>query len=476
MKESYDTSAEAGASRYAKLKADADVGTKSETQKHAESGNSASVEAQSERSSELRRPVSFPGWREVLEGSDLPSAEVKSFSITIKWYLGYCKKARCLASRDTANAFFETVKRERLPEAFQLNIWRNALRWFFQAAQSEPRGVEAETLPPETLSAEHASEGGETWFETFLAEIRRRHYSYHTELSYLQWIRSFAAFHGTNELQDLGEAEIRKYLDFLATERRVGSSTQKQALNAIVFLYKQAFRRELGDFSDYLRARPKTNLPTVLSRDEIDRLLEKMNNPYKLMARLQYGGGLRVSELSRLRVKDLDFAQGRIIIRGGKGNKDRSTLLPESIRAELEEHLVQNRLLFDQDREKGVSGVYLPEALERKFKKAGEQWIWFWVWPSRELSVDPRCDLKRRHHILPRLYQQKIARAAVAADIGKRVTSHVLRHSFATHLLENGTDVRTLQELLGHNDIKTTQIYLHVMKTNEDSVKSPLDM
>jgi len=309
----------------------------------------------------------------------------------------------------------------------------------------------------------------------FIGEIRRRHYSYHTEISYLQWIRNFAAHHKTDQLEALGESEIRQFLDYQATSRRVGAATQRQALNAIVFLYKKAFRRELGDFSDFLRAKPKTNLPTVLSKDEIDRLFEKMKGSHKLMAKIQYGAGLRVSELTRLRVKDIDFEQGRIIIRGGKGDKDRSALLPESLRQELMDHLDEIRLLYEKDRENEVAGVYLPEALERKFQKAGKQWTWFWLWPSRELSSDPRSDLKRRHHVLPRYYQTKITRAAVSAEIPKRVTSHVLRHSFATHLLEYGVDVRTLQELLGHADIKTTQIYLHVMKTNEDSVKSPLD-
>ena len=429
---------------------------------------------------DFQTPVSFAEWREALELSGLPQRDIKSYSITIKWYLGYCKRARSRASKRTANAFIETVVREKRPSPALKTQWMNALRWFFRNASpsnSCRKDPEPGAIPAESVAADHATNDDEkAWYDRFIAELRRRHYSYHTEISYLQWIRGYATFHRTDDLESLTEADIRGYLDHLATERRIGASTQKQALNAIVFLYQKAFGKELGDFSDYLRAKPRTSLPTVLSRKEIDRLFALMKAPYKLMAQVQYGAGLRVSELTRLRVKDIDFEQSKIIIVGGKGNKDRAAILPDAIRADLKNHIERNRDSYDNDRENQVAGVYLPEALERKFSNAGKDWRWFWVWPSRELSTDPRSGLKRRHHVLPRYYQSMIARAAVRAEIDKRVTSHVLRHSYATHLLEHGTDVRTLQELLGHSDIKTTQIYLHVMRTNESSVKSPLDL
>ena len=472
MKESNEPPAEADGGQYVYTGPTERAGEKSV---HRESVSTGTQSESGEAVPRLNAPVSFPEWSEALKASDLPEAEIKSFSITIKWFLGHCKRARCLATREAANAFFETVRRERDPKPFQLTQWRNALRWFFRNAP-ESRASSDASLSPEDVEANPVAREGESWFDAFIGEIRRRRYSYHTELSYLQWIRSYAAFSGVEDLGSLGENDIRRYLDHLAVERRVGASTQRQALNAIVFLYKRALRRELGDFSDYLKSKPKTSLPTVLSGDELDRLFAKMNDPYKLMAKLQYGAGLRVSELARLRVKDLDFDQGRIVIRGGKGDKDRSTLLPESLRAPLANELEQGRILYERDRADGIEGVYLPEALARKFSSAAKQWAWFWCWPSRELSEDPRSGEIRRHHILPRYYQRKIARAAVAAGIHKRVTSHVLRHSFATHLLESGASVRTLQELLGHSDIKTTQVYLHAMDTSLGSVRSPLDL
>lgn len=418
--------------------------------------------------------VSFPDWRDELDLAKLPPELVKSYSITIKWYLGYCKKAKCRATRGTANAFFEMVKRERLPSDFQLTAWRNALRWFFREAPNDVDS-ESEDLGNSMVTASVELES-EDWFDAFMTEVRRRHYSYHTEISYLQWIRGFASFHGTNDLVGLGEMDIRKFLDYLATSRRVSSSTQKQALNSIVFLYKKAFRRELGDFSDYLRAKPKTNLPTVLSRDEVDRILSKMKAIHLLMAKVQYGAGLRVSELCRLRVKDIDFDQGKVIVRNGKGGKDRASLLPESIRQDLLDHLDEIREMYEADRAAELGDVYLPEAMARKHSNAGKEWMWFWLWPSRQTSVDPRAEgVRRRHHVLPRMYQAKITKAAKSAKVAKRVTSHVFRHSFATHLLEFGTDIRTVQDLLGHGDIRTTQIYLHVMQGRDGSVKSPLD-
>ncbi|MDQ8203961.1 integron integrase [Pelagicoccus sp. SDUM812003] len=355
-----------------------------------------------------------------------------------------------------------------------MTLWLNALRWFFRNASEVPDDAE-ELAEGGDFRAEHESFKGEAWFDVFIRELRRRHYSYRTEVSYLQWVRGFAAYHRTEELWKLGEAEIKRYLDYLATERRVAASTQRQALNAIVFFYRRALRRELGDFSDYLRASPKSNLPIVLTAEELRELFMRLNEPYRLMARLQYGAGLRVSELCRLRIKDLDFHRCRVSVIGGKGDKDRTALLPESMREELMIQVERARLVHERDREASLPGVYLPEALGRKFSQAAKEWSWFWLWPSRSLSSDPRIGEKRRHHVLDRQYQRKLSSAASQSGIVKRVTSHVLRHSYATHLLENGTDIRTVQELLGHKDIKTTQIYLHVMRTKENSTVSPLD-
>lgn len=421
----------------------------------------------------LNQSVSFPDWKLILSGSNLPAKEKESFKITINWFLSFCKRARSRATRRAANAFYETVRRERDPKPFQLVQWKNALAWFFRNAPESP--IDGETIPAEQVHAERSRQQGEAWLDRFIGEIRRRHYSYHTEVSYLQWIRSFDQF-TDGDLTELGKNEVREYLDHLAVEKRIGSSTQRQALNALVFFYEQALGKVLGDFSDFLRARPKANTPTVLTAEELESLFSKMTRPYRTMAQLQYGSGLRVSELCSLRVKDLDFGNGKVIVRRGKGGKDRATPLPQSLRGTLKSHLGEIRIFHENDRSSNAPGVYLPEALERKFSKAGKEWNWFWVWPGRALSVDPRSKTRRRHHIVPRYYQSKISQAAKAAEIPKRVTSHVLRHSFGTHLLEAGIDLRTLQDLMGHADIKTTQGYLHVMRSKADAVRSPLDL
>lgn len=233
------------------------------------------------------------------------------------------------------------------------------------------------------------------------------------------------------------------------------------------------FTRELGDFGDYRRGGSKKNTPTVMTLNEIERLLAQMSETEGLMARLQYGAGLRVSELARLRIKDVDFERGQVIVRCSKGNKDRVTLLPASLIPALKRHRDAVRKIYELDRQDGVAGVYIPEALARKYKHAGERWEWFWFWPACGLAEDPReRGTVRRHHVLAKTYQQAVTQAARAAGFDKRVTSHALRHSFATHLMESGTDLCRVQELLGHSNLETTRIYLHVMNTE---MKSPAD-
>ncbi|HAV61700.1 MAG TPA: integron integrase [Verrucomicrobiales bacterium] len=276
--------------------------------------------------------------------------------------------------------------------------------------------------------------------------------------------------------RDCGREEVRGFLTHLAVDRQVAAATQSQALNALVFLYREVLGVELGDLEEFRRAERPARVPVVLSRGECGRLFAAMEEPkMRLLAQVLYGSGLRLTEGIRLRIKDVDLERGQIVVRGGKGDKDRVTVLPERLREGLREQLTFSRELFKQDRAAGVAGVWLPEALERKYPKAGESWGWFWVFPSRETSVDPRGGIRRRHHVLDATVQQAVKRAGRAADIDKVVTPHVLRHSFATHLLESGTDIRTVQELLGHRSVQTTQIYLHVMQKPGLGVKSPLD-
>ena len=312
------------------------------------------------------------------------------------------------------------------------------------------------------------------WALQLIRAVRIRGFSYHTEKAYRNWLQRYSRYWKTPDLQALGENEIKLFLDHLAVTERVGGETQRQALNALVFFYRDTLKCELGDFGDYKKASKVKRIPVVLSIEEIRRLFAQMPEEYDLMARLHYGAGLRVSELARLRVKDLDFENKQLIVRGGKGDKDRVTLLPDSLVEMLREQKQRARVLYERDRAARVAGVWLPEALSRKFRGAGERWEWFWIWPARGLAEDPRePGTVRRHHIAAKSYQAAITRAARAAGIEKRVTSHALRHSFATHLLGAGTDLCRLQELLGHSNMETTRIYLHVDGTR--TTKSPLD-
>lgn len=280
---------------------------------------------------------------------------------------------------------------------------------------------------------------------------------------------------GWRHPKDCGREEIRAFLTYLAAERRVAAATQKQALNAIVFLYREVLGMDLGDFSDFRRAEPSRRMPVVLSRPECQRLFAQLDPRVKGAVKLLYGSGLRLMEGLRLRVKDVDLERGQITVRSGKGDKDRVTVLPESLRTMLEEQLAACRAVWKSDRAEGLAGVWLPEALARKYPKAGESWNWFWLWPSRETSIDPRGGERRRHHLVDARLQIAVKKAGKEAGLNKVVTPHVLRHSFATHLLESGTDIRTVQDLLGHSSVTTTQIYLHVMKKPGVGVKSPLD-
>jgi integron integrase len=273
----------------------------------------------------------------------------------------------------------------------------------------------------------------------------------------------------------MGEEEIGEFLTHLAVKKKVSPSTQNQALNAIIYLYKYILKVDLGEIKT-LRPRGSKHLPTVLSPAEVSKILALLTGQVKLMAKLLYGSGLRVSEVLRLRVKDIDFEQSQIIVRDSKGNKDRVTMLPQALLEPLKEHLVSVRVIYDADRRNNVNGVELPYALARKYPNAGKEWAWQWVFPSEKLSRDPRSGIVRRHHRFGSSLRKNIKAAAMKAGIQKQVTPHTFRHSFATHLLENHYDIRTVQELLGHKSVKTTMIYTHVLNKGASAVQSPLDM
>jgi len=305
--------------------------------------------------------------------------------------------------------------------------------------------------------------------------IRRKYYSRKTEEAYVHWIKRFIYFTGKRHPAALGEPEVTAFLSDLAVKRRVAASTQNQALSAVLFLYKEVLGRELGWMDGIQRATRPPRLPTVLTREEANRLLRGMVGTRWLLASLMYGAGLRVIECLRLRVKDVDLSYRQVVVRDGKGEKDRVTVLPASLIEPLRLHLERVRLLHARDIAEGYGEVHLPYALSRKYPRAGKEWCWQYIFPSKNRSADPDDGVIRRHHLDESVPQRAVKEAARLAGIGKHVNCHTLRHSFATHLLESGYDIRTVQELLGHSDVSTTMIYTHVLNKGGRGVTSPLD-
>ncbi len=306
-------------------------------------------------------------------------------------------------------------------------------------------------------------------------KIRIKHYSIRTETQYVHWIRRFILHHDKRHPREMGAREVEIFLTHLATHGNVSAATQNQALAAILFLYREVFDQQLPWMDNVIRAKKPQRLPVVLSKMEVARILERMDGTYGLMARLLYGTGMRIMECCRLRVQDVDFDRREILIRNGKGAKDRVTMLPAAVVPLLQAHLAKRRRLFEDDEAKGMSEVFLPDALERKYPSASSDWGWQYVFCSGSYSVDPRSGRERRHHLDEKLLQRAMKKAVEAAGIHKPATPHTFRHSFATHLLEGGYDIRTVQELLGHSDVSTTMIYTHVLNKGGHGVVSPLD-
>lgn len=311
--------------------------------------------------------------------------------------------------------------------------------------------------------------------ETVRYLLRRRHYSLRTERAYLNWIRRYIVFHNKQHPRSLGTPHLEAFLNHLAVDLDVAAGTQNQALSALLFLYREVLGQPIDSPSLTVRARKPTRLPTVLTQDEVRRLLDLLHGPTGLMARLLYGSGLRLSECLRLRVHDLDFARQQIYVRDTKALRDRVTILPASLVAPLQQQLRRTRQTHLQDLARGAGSVHLPHALARKYPGAEREWLYQYVFPSPHTSLDPRTGATHRHHAHAVTLQRAVRAAALQAGIERRVSPHTLRHSFATHLLENGYDIRTVQELLGHKDVKTTMIYTHVLNRGPGAVRSPLD-
>ena len=306
--------------------------------------------------------------------------------------------------------------------------------------------------------------------------LRFFHYAYRTEQTYCHWIVRFIRFFDSKvHPRDMGAVEVERFLSWLASERQVSAATQKQALNALVFLYRHVLDIDLGKSIRPRLAIKGARPPVVMTREETQQVLQRISGTHGLMARLMYGTGLRLMECVRLRVQDVDFGQGRVYVRLGKGGKDRTTCLPIGLASELPEHIERVRGLHDEDLAAGFGDVYLPQALARKYPRAGREFGWQYVFPAKKRSIDPRGGKEHRHHVMESGLQKAVKLAGRRAGLSKRVTCHTLRHSFATHLLERGTNIRVLQELLGHADVKTTEIYTHVIQREAAGLVSPLD-
>ena len=395
------------------------------------------------------------------------SIQQKQIPYYVKWvtncYAACKSPTDKILSADQKKQFLDVLESSR--EDWQVKQAEQALRLYTYFVTRYGQRPEA------------TSDEGKEWnrtIEKMIKVLRLKHLSLNTEKTYTGWSRQFQGFlHGKNP-DDLSTDDIRSFLSYLAVERKIAASTQNQALNAVLFLFRHGLGKQVKDL-DAVRARKKRRLPVVFSPGEVSQVFDHMSGTMRLMAMLTYGGGLRLAECLSLRVQDIDIQRGTVTVRSGKGDKDRTTLLPDVLKDNLTAHLTRIRKVYDQDRSQDVPGVYLPNALERKYPNADKEWYWFWLFPAPSLAVDPRLLIVRRHFLHPSIFQKAFKQAVIKAGISKRATVHTLRHSFATHLLENGYDIRTIQQLLGHNDIKTTMIYTHVTSKTFLGVRSPLD-
>nr|QZL14090.1 integron integrase [uncultured bacterium] len=342
------------------------------------------------------------------------------------------------------------------------------------AVQSGPGNMakrQAPPLSPPTLPPLQAPR----LLDQLRERIRFLHYSMSTEDAYVHWCSAFIRFHGRQHPKDLGGAEVEAFLTWLASERQVAPATHKQALSALLFLYTKVLGVNLPWMQEIGRPRVKKRLPVVLSREELAAVFRHLDGEHLLFAQLLYGTGLRLNEGLQLRVKDVDFAHNAIVVREGKGGKDRIVMLPQALVAGLKGQLARSHDLWLSDQANGQGGVETPHALDRKYPRAGSSWAWFWVFPQASHSTDPRSDVVRRHHLYDQTFQRAFKKAVTTARIAKPATPHTLRHCFATHLLQSGYDIRTVQDLLGHADVATTMIYTHVLNLGGGAVCSPLD-
>ncbi len=402
--------------------------------------------------------------------------------IDVTWFLSFCRRREVAVDAAAAGAFLDWLRRERGRADWQIQRTGESIRWFLDGVGQAGPLPPAKARPwPRRREDDWADRGGapppvgKGVIGRLREEIRARHMSYRTEECYAHWTRRFAAFAGPRRAREWDTSDVGRFLNHLAVDRAVSAATQSQALNALVFVFRHVLGREPGELDGVVRARRSRRMPTVLGEAEIAALLGAMGGTPRLMAALIYGAGLRLRECLRLRVKDVDFDQGHLMVRQGKGNKDRVTVLPERLREPLRAHLERVRALHEKDLAAGRGRVRLPDALERKYPSDSKAWGWQWVFPARGESTCPRTGWKGRHHAHPKALNRALAAAAARAGIAKRFGCHALRHSFATHCLRRGSDIRTVQDLLGHKDVSTTMIYTHVLNRPGVVASSPLD-
>ena len=400
-----------------------------------------------------------------------PENKTSFFAYWVARYLSFARKHHVSPDdyhEESVMAFLEELRADPRIKDWQPRQADDALRVYYfhylDHARPQPRGAEIADVAG-TLAE-------------FSRVIRLKHYSYSTERTYLQWANRFLDYvveTDSKAVADLSSEDIKNFLTHLAIKERVSSSTQNQAFNALLFLFRNVLHKEVNDLDTTVRAKRGPKLPTVLSVDEVKRLFDRMEGLNRLMAEVLYGTGMRLMELARLRVQDIDFEMNTVFVRGAKGDKDRTTVLPAAVKERLRDHLVMVKALHEKDLTSGYGAVCLPDALDRKHPKAPKEWAWQYVFPSSTLSVDPRAGVVRRHHISDTAIQKAIKIAVQKAGITKHATVHTLRHSFATHLLMSGVNIREVQSLLGHKNVETTMIYTHVMRDMSNAPRSPLD-
>lgn len=379
----------------------------------------------------------------------------------VKMYIRYQKSNNNV----DFNSFL--IRLESSYEDWQVDQARNALLYYKQYQKLNNNYI------PQTIENKK-----QIWIDIELKmteELRFQHKSYNTEKTYKYWLRDFIDFSNENNPKDVTQEHVKKYLTYLATIRKVAASTQKQAFNSLLFLCRFILDIEIENLNQVVKSTKSRKLPVVLSTREIKSIFKHLEGTKLLMLQLIYGSGMRLEECLSLRIKDIDFEDKTITVRSAKGNKDRVTILPQFLISYIENHLFTVRSLYDKDREENIEGVEIPGALEKKYPGAGKEWQWFWIFPSHKLSIDPKTQEIRRYHIYPSTLQKSFHSALQKSTVNKRASIHTLRHSFATHLVEAGYDIRTIQELLGHSNISTTMIYTHVATKNKLSVISPFD-